>query len=216
MKPDKKFLERFKNEKIAVHCETKENSNAFIKWAKDNGTYSYMQEGDWNTYKKRTCYTIGGYGLKQLYIDDNYTIIKYKDLTSQPEYTTKPIDYEGCDPVIAEHLKQNLSVKCIVWDNDAPEDKEERVVEHWISKNKWYVCGPEFWDNAEPTPKKTKVVKSAPALMQQLIDDGYEVDGCGDWIKGDSHFYTNMWRFCGQKPYASWEWLDQWLEEYRP
>ena len=34
------------------------------------------------------------------------------------KYNTKPIDFTGCHPVIAEALKRNEAIKCRVWDSD--------------------------------------------------------------------------------------------------
>ena len=32
------------------------------------------------------------------------------------KYNTKPIDFTGCHPVIAEHLKRGEAIECRVWD----------------------------------------------------------------------------------------------------
>ena len=37
-------------------------------------------------------------------------------MNAKEKYNTKPIDFTGCHPVIAEHLKRGEAIECLVWD----------------------------------------------------------------------------------------------------
>ena len=40
------------------------------------------------------------------------------------KYNTRPIDYTGCHPVIAEALRRHEDIKCRVWDSDCDRGPE--------------------------------------------------------------------------------------------
>lgn len=64
--------------------------------------------------------------------------------------------------------------------------------------------------------KRTKtVVKSALAIIQNLIDDGYECSNEGNWIHAGSklNFYARMFTSCGQEPDIFEDYEPEWLEE---
>ena len=79
------------------------------------------------------------------------------------KYTTKPIDFTGCHPVIAEALKCGEAIKCWVWDiGSMKRNDQQRWIEGY-TQNKGYTQGVGYitlnfveWDNAEPIPLKVK------------------------------------------------------------
>ena len=54
-----------------------------------------------------------------------------------PIYDTKPIDYTGCHPVIAEYLKRGEMVKCRVGTNTASTDTA--YIRDYDAEDKVYV-----------------------------------------------------------------------------
>lgn len=63
-------------------------------------------------------------------------------------------------------------------------------------------------------PETITVVKSAPEIIQYLIENGYEADEDGDWIAaGKILFLGSMFRYCGKVPNNSFIWEPEWLEE---
>ena len=71
-------------------------------------------------------------------------------------YNTRPIDFTGCHPVIAEALKRGEAIECLVWGNK--DDKKEV----WICRYKGGSDFPYlseigvFWKHAEPIARKVK------------------------------------------------------------
>ena len=93
------------------------------------------------------------------------------------KYTTKPIDFTGCHPVIAEALKRGEMIKCNVCDRDRGGKSEV-----WICR---YIIGSAypyrshhgvFWKNAEPIPVKVKIKRIMPPerAIPVLIAEGWK------------------------------------------
>lgn len=64
--------------------------------------------------------------------------------------------------------------------------------------------------------KKTEIrVKSAVEIMTILQEEGYKIDGCGDWVHPDRdiEFELGMWDSCGSTPDKSYSYELYWLEE---
>ena len=102
------------------------------------------------------------------YLRDEY-IKSYKEKENKidlSKYNTKPIDFTGCLPVIAEALKQGLMIECEVWDGDSKE--KAMVRDFFVGRTCRYrgandgfpdrVVGERFWQHATPIPKKRKVL----------------------------------------------------------
>ena len=136
-------------------------------------------------------------------------------------FTTKEIDYTGCNKDIAEFLKNNGGkelIKCYVWDS---EGKNIRSFD-WVAT---YVESVDFpymteegvgYLNAEPMIKKSHV-KSAVHIMQFLTDNNYQINKDGDWVPKNDFgfcFITDMWKYCGRAFDKSipFDWHDDWLE----
>lgn len=88
---DSAFLKKFKDEKIAVHCETEEDAEEFCAWMKEREILwmgGYREELLYEAYQERTCYIrdtdgLRSYGRKDFFTREGYTIIKYTDLIKE-------------------------------------------------------------------------------------------------------------------------------------
>lgn len=134
------------------------------------------------------------------------------------KYKTKPIDYTGCDPVIAEHLKKGESIKCCFPDR---EDLGQQYISYFdagspfpyrfIHHNGTY----DGWTKAAPVTTVTKV-KKASEIMKWLKDNNYKVDDKGNWYRATSRygsFISDRWKYCGCQPDEYFSWHPAWLEE---
>jgi len=129
------------------------------------------------------------------------------------KYTTKDIDYTGCNPIIVEHLKQNKAILCKVSDVDDWLLDPEMVIGYKRAGNH-YRTERSFYLYAEPIPVPEPKVKKSSEVMKVLEDEGYEVDEDGLW-KGDGPtFVPEMWQYCGKvvNPDTCF-WKKSWLEE---
>ena len=116
------------------------------------------------------------------------------------KYTTKPIDFTGCHPVIAEALKRSEAIECLVWDNN---DAKKEV---WICRYKGRSDFPYlseagvFWKHAEPIPLKVKRIMPPERAIPTLIAEGWAFNDHGDLVcPGEiipaisfRHFGTNL------------------------
>ena len=96
------------------------------------------------------------------------------------KYTTKPIDFTGCHPVIAEHLKQSEEILCWAWDEDCIEKPsschEVWIVRYWQAADYPYrTAGDTFFRHAEPIPVKVKIKRIMPPerAIPVLIAEGW-------------------------------------------
>ena len=93
------------------------------------------------------------------------------------KYTTKPIDFTGCHPVIAEALKRGEAIKCKVWNDGHPREETRYVVSYWP---KTYISeGVVVWDRAEPIPRKTRRIMPPERAIPVLIANGWRFDPSG-------------------------------------
>ena len=95
------------------------------------------------------------------------------------KYTTKPIDFTGCHPVIAEALKRGERIECFVWDYE-----EEFKLKAWVygyapnttykykTKEYKYAC-------AEPIPRKIKRIMPPERAIPELIKEGWRFNHIG-------------------------------------
>ena len=132
------------------------------------------------------------------------------------KYTTKPIDFTGCHPVIAEHLKRGEAIKCNVWDNY----RDHEVV--WVCL---YEMGAKYpyrnitgtgWKDAEPIPIKTKRIMPPERAIPVLIAEGWSFDDSGNLVgyKKNS-ILTTLFKLMG-KPLSDtkvWDWPSCIIEE---
>ena len=134
------------------------------------------------------------------------------------KYNTKLIDYTGCHPVIAEHLKRGEAIKCKVWDDY----RDHEVV--WVYL---YEMGAKYpyrnitgtgWKDAEPIPLKVKRIMPPERAIQVLIAEGWKFGDNGDLVGyGSNCVRTAMFKLMG-KPLSdpkvsSWTWPPCIIEE---
>ena len=165
------------------------------------------------------------------YLDGrDFWYVEDDEIAPIPETTLaiRPHDYTGCDPEIAEALKQGLDVYCEVWDGY---DCSEGNNKDWVHG---YVLGCEFpyitketnYLHARPirqepvqeTKPKTKLVpKPASEIFAWLEnpENGYKqtVDG-KFWEKENQPTFTEkMIKHCGKDSLAGYDWHPEWLRE---
>ena len=93
------------------------------------------------------------------------------------KYNTKPIDFTGCHPVIAEALKRGEAIECLVWDDGHPREEVRYVVSYW---SKTYVSeGIVVWDRAEPISRKIKRIMPPERAIPVLIAEGWRFGSSG-------------------------------------
>lgn len=133
---------------------------------------------------------------------------------------TKPIDYTGCHPEIAECLKRSEAVLCRVWGYGEKENYRHinpayiYLYQHG-EEYPYFVSRGDSWKHAEPVKTVTKV-KKASEIVKWLEDNGFYVNSHGHWICCSERvliFNCSMFQFCGEKPNCGYTWLPEWLEE---
>ena len=90
------------------------------------------------------------------------------------KYTTKPIDFTGCHPVIAEALKRGKAVECFVYDSPSCEYKRCWVLAYYVDNNYPYRTGEEAYRYAEPIPLDDYCVGDwswPPCIIEEVEDD---------------------------------------------
>lgn len=128
------------------------------------------------------------------------------------KYSTRPIDYTGCHPVIAEHLKKGLAIECSV------DEGNKALVDSYAANYKMYYAGDYSYSEAVPLEHNptTTYVKKASEIIKWLEENGYTPNRYGGWDRG-THvaFPPSMVQHCG-KPLDKndgYKWLPEWLEE---
>lgn len=133
----------------------------------------------------------------------------------EPKYPTKNINYDGCHPVIAEHLQRGEMILCKVWDGDKPPTPSEE----WVlcyqkdSSYSYSTNTGDIFNNAEPVVQKRTVVKKASVIVQWLEENGYTPDADGWSAPGKNNWNHERFQHCGKEPSEDWHWEPEWLEE---
>jgi hypothetical protein len=136
------------------------------------------------------------------------------------KYKTKPVDYTGCNPIIAENSKKGLYTLC--------ETNCENQYVIWDGCDYINIAG--TFNKATPIPQ-TPYVKQRTALMWTLLDEGFMPETITDkkvveaviesnsellevdWKGGGVSFVSKMWESCGKKPDPIFSYKESWLEE---
>ena len=104
------------------------------------------------------------------------------------KYNTRPIDFTGCHPVIAEHLKRGEAIECFVGDLENL-DKAHRcfVIGFACSeKYKYKTAGHECrYVYAEPIARKVKRIMPPERAIPVLIAKGWSFTSAG-YLTGPS------------------------------
>ena len=133
------------------------------------------------------------------------------------KYTTKPIDFTGCHPVIAAYLKLGKAIECEVWDDeDNKHDKRIRYITGYIPGG-YLMPNGVFWSHAEPIPLKTKRIMPPERAIPVLIAEGWAFDDNGDLVGYGNSVLITMFKLMG-KPLSdpkvsSWTWPPCIIEE---
>ena len=135
------------------------------------------------------------------------------------KYHTRPIDFTGCHPVIAEHLKQGEEIRCWAWDKDCIEKPinchEVWIVRYWQAANYPYRTATDsFFRHAEPIALKTKRIMPPERAIPVLIAEGWRFDSRGA-LSGEMYcIIPKMFEKMG-KPLEdnSWQWPPCIIEE---
>lgn len=115
------------------------------------------------------------------------------------KYNTRPIDFTGCHPVIAEALKQGENIECWVWDSGRDRGCK---TEAWIcrylrnSGHPYRSSSDTPWKNAEPIPIKTHRIMPPERAIQVLIAAGWRYDENGVLL-GDPPIIPQMFKEMG-------------------
>ena len=124
------------------------------------------------------------------------------------KYNTRPIDFTGCHPVIAEALKCGEDIECRVWDNKGDVKSGAWICRYKGSSDLPYRSETDTpWKYAEPIPPKVKRIMPPERAIPVLIEKGYEFDVLGA-LRGEPHsIVPRMFEKMG-KPLEdnSWQW----------
>ena len=122
------------------------------------------------------------------------------------KYTTRTIDFTGCHPVIAEHLKRGEMIECRVW-SDKEYHKNKFVFRYRAGLTRPYETDDWFYEHAEPIPIKTRRIMPPERAIPVLIKNGYAFDKHGALIGGPYGIVPQLFEKMG-KPLDdnSWSW----------
>ena len=134
------------------------------------------------------------------------------------KYHTRPIDFTGCHPVIAEHLKRGEEIECRAWDNKGAAKKEIWVCRYKSSAGLPYRSETDTpWKYAEPIPLKVKRIMPPERAIPMLIAGGWRFDDSGNMIGPVYSVVTNMFKLMGKplsaQKVSEWKWPDCIIEE---
>ena len=102
------------------------------------------------------------------------------------KYTTKPIDFTGCHPVIAEALKRGEAIECKVWDTYRDVKREVWICQYKGGSGFPYRSESDTpWKYAEPIPRKVKRIMPPERAIPVLIANGWKFTSAG-YLTGPS------------------------------
>ena len=134
------------------------------------------------------------------------------------KYNTRPIDYTGCHPVIAEHLKRGEAIEC--WVSDSFErpcegNSPRKFVVQYLAGQKFpYYINGDVYKFAEPIPQKTSRIMPPERAIPVLIANGWAFDKHGALIGGPYSIVPQMFAKMGLPlEDNSWKWPDCIIEE---
>ena len=133
------------------------------------------------------------------------------------KYNTKPIDFAGCHPVIAEHLKRGEEIECFVHDSTARGHMRRWVFAYWNGEKYPYRTRIEAFRYAEPMPRKAKRIMPPERAIPVLIAEGWKFDDNGELVGYATNVLTTMFKLMG-KPLSDpevsvWAWPPCIIEE---
>lgn len=138
------------------------------------------------------------------------------------KYTTKPIDFTGCHPVIAEHLKRGEVIEC--WTQvckESPHQLRKKWVCSYSKEGSYPYITTEGlgWRYAEPIPVKVKIKRIMPPerAIPVLIAEGWRFNTSGQ-MDGPRQtilpaMFCSMGRRLDDPNTISWSWPPCIIEE---
>ena len=116
------------------------------------------------------------------------------------KYNTRPIDFTGCHPVIAEALKRSEAIECRVWSDLSGESQTGYVIGFSASNLHRYRCdneGVSVHRHAEPIPRKARRIMPPERAIPVLIAKGFAFTSTG-YLAGPGIFLSpHMYAFMG-------------------
>ena len=101
------------------------------------------------------------------------------------KYNTRPIDFTGCHPVIAEALKRGEAIECFVHDKPTARGHRKRwVCAYWNGEKYPYRTRTEAFRYAEPIPIKVKRIMPPERAIPTLIENGWRFNQFGQMENG--------------------------------
>ena len=134
------------------------------------------------------------------------------------KYNTRPIDFTGCHPVIAEHLKRGEEIECRAWDNKGAVKEEMWICRYKSSAGLPYRSETDTpWKYAEPIPRKVSRIMPPERAIPVLIAEGWVFDDNGDLVGYGNSVLITMFKLMG-KPLSdpevsAWAWPSCIIEE---
>lgn len=118
------------------------------------------------------------------------------------KYTTKPIDFTGCHPVIAEALKRGEAIECFVWDEEG-----ELKIKAWVCgyargttyKYRIKECGYAY---AKPIPRKVRRIMPPERAIPVLIAEGWAFNKFGDLVRPGWVILSHAFQYFGKPSYT--------------
>lgn len=95
------------------------------------------------------------------------------------KYNTRPINFDGCHPVIAEHLKRGEAIECRVGESDNGCHKNKFVIRYRAGLTCPYETYDWFYKHAEPIPIKVKRIMPPERAIPVLIAEGWRFNSWG-------------------------------------
>ena len=119
------------------------------------------------------------------------------------KYNTRPINLDGCHPVIAEHLKRGEEIRCWVWDQDSHDkpthcSNEAWVVRYWAAADYPYRTAVDlFFRYAEPIPCKVRRIMPPERAIPILIAEGWMFDRYGNLVCSGEEISVSAFKYFG-------------------
>ena len=115
------------------------------------------------------------------------------------KYNTRPIDFSGCHPVIAEALKRGEAIECWIRDSiGSPRRLRKRWVCSYSKEESCPYISTEGigWRYAEPTSPKVKRIMPPEQAIPVLIANGWEYNKEGALV-GEPPIVSSMFKEMG-------------------
>ena len=131
------------------------------------------------------------------------------------KYNTKPVDYTGCHPVIAEALKRGEMIECWVWSDSVFSKKSTGFVVGYERDGCYpYRIAPNMNSGyAVPIPRKVHRIMPPERAIPVLIAEGFAFTSTG-WLVGQGCILNpQMFAKMGLPLDNWWKWPDCIIEE---